>query len=493
MWQVLTFVLLVTIVSLLWLSYEVASAFSLFGSSFIPEVLHVVAAAATAALFVVAAGQLILRVGFASYLRTEPTGLQRGLVLSVLIFAAVAVMLAHFGVDLSTILTTSALVTAIIGLSIQPTLGSLMSGLTVDRALGVGDGVSMNGETLEITSMTWRSVVCRRSDGATVIIPNAKLADNTLEILPRAQPTRAEVIIKVNPALAPHILRKMVDQIIADIDEVDLLRPVEVAATAAIGRHRVIFWVGHYSQRGGAEANFQHRAWYTLRREHPAESANAAGADAATVRAVEAASRTARSARGEHKISDAPADSLIEAGEILSYGNGERIILPERLDGHTCLLIGGTLAEALAPADAMAPAAVSRSQALPATVPGTRQAWLDRIQRRLALRIGPYAEHATRTAAANGASIAEVCAAVATEIDDPAEREAFIHEVNPPSERIHHSGLLFRSRRDGLQRLWSDPPLRAIEHAVIIAVPPSLLNGTSRPEKGPRASVKKAI
>lgn len=489
MWQVLVFILLSAITGVLWLSYQIASAFSLFGSSVIPSILHVAAAAATAGLFVVAAGQMILRIGFASYLRTEPTDLQRGLVLSVLTFAAVAALLAYLGVDLSTILTTSALVTAIIGLSIQPTLGSLISGLTVDRALRVGDGVLMNGEVLEVTSMTWRSVICRKPDGATIIIPNAKLADNTLEILPRAQPARAEAVIKVNPAIAPHALRRLVDQILADMDGVDLLRPVELIATAGIGRYRVIFWVGHYSQRGGAEANFLHRAWYTLRRETPAEPANAANPkDSVAIRAVEAALRTAKLAHGDDKASETLAGSVVEAGEILSYGNGERIILPERIEGRTCLLISGMLAEALSPTDATASAAVSTQQPFPSSAPGSRQAWLDRIQRLLAPRIGPYAEHATRIAAENGASIAEICAAAAMEIEDPAEREAFVREVNPPSERIHQPGLLFHSRRDRLRRIWSDPPLRAVDHAAIIAVPPSLLKRPG-PAGGKAASV----
>src|SRR5688572_25911156 len=116
MWQALVFLLLSVITLLLWLSYTIAAAFSLFKSNAIPDALHFAAAAATAALCVALAAKLIFRIGFATYLRTEPNGLQRGLVISVLIFVAAAVLLAHLGFDLSTILTTSALVTAIVGL-----------------------------------------------------------------------------------------------------------------------------------------------------------------------------------------------------------------------------------------------------------------------------------------------------------------------------------------------------------------------------------------
>jgi small-conductance mechanosensitive channel len=492
MWQVLTLVLLAAITGLLWLSYQFASEFSLFASTAIPGVLHVAAAAATASLFIIAVGQLILRAGFAAYMQVEPTGLQRGLVLSLLTFAAVAAVLANFGLDLSTILTTSALVTALIGLSIQPTLSSLLSGLTIDRALKVGDGVLINGEAMEIASLNWRAVVGQMSDGRKLIIPNSKLADGTLEVLSRTQPTRIEATINVNAAIAPHQTSKIIGQILADMEEVDLTQPVVLTATeagtsASIAPYRVTFWVLHFSQRDTAKGNFLRRVWYTFQRENLAEWANTADSkrhDVDALAAVRKALKSVGLSPGDSVGLETTAKNIAETGEMLSYGDGERIILPKRLAGLNCILVSGTLADALSPADSATPVPTSR------LADTSRQAWIKRIERLLALRIGPYAEHATRAAASHRLPIAEVCASVAKEIDDPAEREAFVREVNPPAERTHPPGLLFRSRYDELDRLWSDPPLRAVDHAVIVTMPSNLLERDVQPgRKAVRAKV----
>jgi small-conductance mechanosensitive channel len=476
MWQLLTIILLAAVTALLWLSSHIAAAFSMFGSSAVPDVLRFAAAAATASLFVVSVGQLILRGGFAAYGQVQPTGLQRGLVLSVLIFAAVAGLLAHLGVDLSTLLTTSALVTAIVGLSIQPTLASLLSGLAIDRAMRVGDGVLINGEVVEVTSLSWRAVIGLKPDGGRIVIPNSKLADNILEILPHTRPARAEVIVTVKDIVTPHQLNDVIRQVLADMDAVDLTQQVNVVATTAklrdnLARYRVTFWVRHYAQRGPSENDFLRRSWYTFEREKLVERSHASdpAPDDAGLRAVGEALRSAGLPAGKDGLSQAKVRSTIETGEMLSYGDGERITLPGRIEGNVCVLISGTLAESVSPSAATSQVPLRQTQQLPAVA--SRQAWLNRIQHLLALRIGPYAEHAVRSAAGRAVAIAEVCTVVAQDIDDPAEREAFLREVNPPAERIQQPGFLFRSRRDGAGRLRSDPPLTVVDQAVILAVP----------------------
>jgi hypothetical protein len=357
-----------------------------------------------------------------------------------------------------------------------------MAGLTIDRALRVGDGLLINDQVVEITALSWRTVVGQRPDGGRIILPNSRLADNTIEVLPRTQPAQVEAVIKIKAAIPPHEVSEIVDQILADMDAVDLTQPEIVTAmdadiTGRRAQYRITFWVRHYSQRDTAEGNFRRRAWYAFRRQSSAERADTAHSkqdEAAVARALEQALRTAKLVQGDSEVSAAAIKSLIEAGEILSYGDGERIILPARLADHLYVLVSGTLAEAL-PFVEVQVSSVSNAKQPISAAPTTRQGWLDRIQRSLALRIGPYAEHATRIAAGNAASIAEVCATVAMEIEDPAKREAFVSEVNAPSERIHQPGLLFRSNRDRVRRLWSDPPLRAVDHAEIIAVPSALL------------------
>ena len=119
---VLPVLLLTAITALLWVSYGFAAAYHLFGSAAFASTFRIAAALATAVLFIFVGAHLIVRLVFAWLLQYEPTQLQRGLVIALLSFIAAAMALAYFGLDVGTILTTSALVSAIIGLSVQPLL-----------------------------------------------------------------------------------------------------------------------------------------------------------------------------------------------------------------------------------------------------------------------------------------------------------------------------------------------------------------------------------
>ena len=493
---VLPVLLLIAITALLWLSYGFTSTYQLFGSAALSWIFRAAAAVATAILFVVVAAHLVLRLGFAWLLQYEPTDLQRGLVVALLSFIAAAIALAYFGLDLGTILTTSALVTAIVGLSLQPILGSLMSGLTLHRLIRIGDGVLLNGEQVEITSLNWRAVVAKRPNGSAVVVPNARLADSTLEVLAHDRPTRAEVLLEIPTAIAPHRVRKLVTEICDDFPEVDSTEPIVVlpqkyAGSNPLTTYRAAFWVSQYAERADVEGWVLRRTWYAFRREGLASHVAAlpdqeADAESALlVSAVGAALRTARA-----HLNDGPetlTKSVIAAGESLLYDDGERIVLPERLAGCFCVLIDGQLAEIL-PTREIPGAAVPSTAAARAGHEMTRAASLALIERALAARIGPYAGHSVARASADGASLAAICTAVAEEIDDLDERRVFLREVSPPAQQMWGPGFLFRCQRDSAQRLVSQPPLRAADYALLLVAPEAALEAADEPNNAALAS-----
>lgn len=461
--------LLAAITALLWLSYDFASTHRVFGSGAISTALHVAATLSAAALFVVFVGQILLRYGFEWILRIEPTELQRRLVIAVLTFVAIATVLAHFGFDFSSILVFSALITAVVGLSLQPMLGSMVSGLAVDRAVRIGDGILLNGEPVEITSLNWRSVVGRRADGSTIVLPNTRLTDNTLEVMPRDRSVRGEARFDASMAIAPHRLQKIAMDLIADLPETDpsqpiLVMPINLERTVPFqqmtmgdaehlaGRYRILFSVRHFTHRVGTEGRVLRRLWYAVRREQATRPSEAVAQQLIQFAPV--------------ALPKASMESVLGNGEALLYDDGERIALPDRLEGHVCLLIGGTLAESLS---GRPPTRMSYGL--------TREASLGRIKQLLSERIGPYAEHAVDRAAAGGADLTTVCTTVAGEIDDETERAKFFEAASPPSERLHQPGLLFRARRDRQQRLLAELPLRAVDHALIFAIPERVLTG----------------
>ncbi|MGZ5218320.1 MAG: mechanosensitive ion channel domain-containing protein, partial [Caldimonas sp.] len=107
--------------------------------------------------------------------------------LSVTIASAVAMvmLLSRSGVNLLSLITTSAVLTAVIGLALQDTLGNLLSGVAMqlESSIDIGDWIRLDerpiGRVLEIR---WRSTVIRTKNDDIVIIPNGLFAKGVITL-----------------------------------------------------------------------------------------------------------------------------------------------------------------------------------------------------------------------------------------------------------------------------------------------------------------------
>ena len=67
----------------------------------------------------------------------QATGFHRAVIYLVLTFVASFLVMRHFGFDLRAVLTTSAILTAAVGLAMQPTLGTMIAGFAFKEILGI--------------------------------------------------------------------------------------------------------------------------------------------------------------------------------------------------------------------------------------------------------------------------------------------------------------------------------------------------------------------
>ena len=100
-------------------------------------------------------------------------------------FVAVMVFFRANGVELSSILTTSALLTAVVGLALQDTLGNVISGLAIQvmRPYAVGDWVSFDGlpeHYGQVLEINWRATRIITNEQVTLLVPNANVAKGTV-------------------------------------------------------------------------------------------------------------------------------------------------------------------------------------------------------------------------------------------------------------------------------------------------------------------------
>ncbi|HEX2873977.1 MAG TPA: mechanosensitive ion channel family protein [Polyangiaceae bacterium] len=90
------------------------------------------------------------------------------------------------GVNLTSIIATSAVVTAVIGLSLQATLGNIVGGLAlqVDDSIQEGDWIEFeNKQQGQVKQIRWRHTVIETRDFDTLIVPNGQLMSQTLKVL----------------------------------------------------------------------------------------------------------------------------------------------------------------------------------------------------------------------------------------------------------------------------------------------------------------------
>lgn len=101
------------------------------------------------------------------------------------ILAAIGVLAGH-GLDPTSLLATSAVVSAVLAISLQSTLGNILGGvaLQLDGSIHEGDWIQLeNGKQGKVRSIRWRHTVVETRDWQTVIVPNVQLLANNIMIL----------------------------------------------------------------------------------------------------------------------------------------------------------------------------------------------------------------------------------------------------------------------------------------------------------------------
>ena len=89
------------------------------------------------------------------------------------------------GLDLSSIVTTSAILTAVVAFAMQDTLGNVLAGVAVqlDNSVRIGDWIRVDTVSGRVRDIRWRSTLIETRNWETVVIPNSMLMKARVEIL----------------------------------------------------------------------------------------------------------------------------------------------------------------------------------------------------------------------------------------------------------------------------------------------------------------------
>jgi CRP-like cAMP-binding protein len=126
-------------------------------------------------------------------------------------------------VDLTGILATSAIITAVLAFAMQDTLGNVLGGLAIqlDNSVRVGDWIQMDGLSGRVIDIRWRSTAVETRDWQTVVIPNSQLMKNRFNILGRRegapQQWRRGIRFMIDPAVPPARVIALIDEEMREI------------------------------------------------------------------------------------------------------------------------------------------------------------------------------------------------------------------------------------------------------------------------------------
>lgn len=197
-------------------------------------------------------------------------------ILQTLIYAAVVfATLRAAGVEPSSLLTTSAVLTAVIGLSLQETLGNMFAGLSLQaqQPFEVGDWVQVDAdETLSgrVIEVNWRETKLLTESQMQLIIPNGALAKAPIRNY--SKPTRVvrrEIEVLCHYETPPRTAHAT---ILAAIDGVPgvLAEPPPSVITRQLADSGVLytvrFFIDTFAERRAIEGAVLDRVWYGLAR-----------------------------------------------------------------------------------------------------------------------------------------------------------------------------------------------------------------------------------
>ncbi|MBI4988401.1 MAG: mechanosensitive ion channel [Rhodocyclales bacterium] len=143
-------------------------------------------------------------------------------------FALVRMRLA--GVDLSGIVATSAVITAVVAFSMQDTLGNILGGLALqlDSSIELGDWVKVDDIVGRVVDIRWRYTAIETRNGETIVVPNSLLMKSKFTVIwsleQATQPWRRWIWFNVDYSAQPARVIQAVEQAIASADIPDVAR-----------------------------------------------------------------------------------------------------------------------------------------------------------------------------------------------------------------------------------------------------------------------------
>lgn len=168
-------------------------------------------------------GLLVFRIVL-PFMRMTPPRITEDIFVIIAYIAWGLVRMRFAGLDLGSIVATSAMITAVVAFSMQDTLGNILGGLALqlDNSIQIGDWIKVDDLVGRVVDIRWRSTLVETRNWETVVFPNSQLMKNKFMVLGRRTDRPAQlrrwVWFNVSMETAPTRVVSVVEESVRQTD-----------------------------------------------------------------------------------------------------------------------------------------------------------------------------------------------------------------------------------------------------------------------------------
>ncbi|MBN1206033.1 MAG: mechanosensitive ion channel family protein [Myxococcaceae bacterium] len=188
--------------------------------------------------------------------------------------AAVPILQSQLNLDLGGLLATSAVLSVVIGLALQETLGNLFAGLSLqlERPYQVGDFIRIGEHTGRVVQIGWRGTRIITFRRESVTLPNSLVAKEVVRNFSFAyEPIGVDIYLRLSYDTPPNHVKAVVLDVMKEIPTI-LQDPAPQCRTWAFDDssicYQIRYWVADFAHADNTMEALYTRLWYRLRREN---------------------------------------------------------------------------------------------------------------------------------------------------------------------------------------------------------------------------------
>ena len=219
----------------------------------------------------------IFSFAFLGLVRIRPPRIVRDLSIALAYLGLVLYLFSIHQVDVTGLIATSAIVTAVIGFSLQETLSNVMAGmaLQIDRSIEPGDMIRFDVHVGRVREVSWRHATIETRNGDTLIVPNNLLTRTQVLIQGRKweqeRKERRWVYFGVDPRTSPEavtaavldgLLRQPIPNVASDPTPHVLLTDFK----DSYSQYAVRYWLTNLAADDATDSLVRIRIHYALER-----------------------------------------------------------------------------------------------------------------------------------------------------------------------------------------------------------------------------------